>query len=81
MEYLSSLLNVTPNVAIIQVLLKYWDLEGSIFRFGECELTLTLKKIESLLQVLEKGHLMVYPSGETREQFCKFFRLKQDSMS
>ena len=67
MGYLSSLLNVTPNVAIIRALLEYWDLEGSVFRFGKCELTLTLKEIEGLLQVPGKGHLMVYPSGGTRE--------------
>ena len=29
--HLPSLLNITPNVAIIQALLEYWDPEGSVF--------------------------------------------------
>ena len=65
--YLPSLLNVTPNVAIIRILLKYWDLEGSVFRFGKCELTQTLEEIEGLLQVPGKSHSMVYPSDGARE--------------
>ena len=49
--HLPNLLNMTPNVAIIQVLLEYWDPEDAIFQFGECELTLTLEEIEGLLPV------------------------------
>ena len=79
--YLPSLLNVSPNVAIIQTLLKYWDPEGSVFRFEECELTLTLKEIEGLLQVPEKGHPMVYSTSGMREQFCRFLGLGQNSIN
>ncbi|XP_027102319.2 uncharacterized protein [Coffea arabica] len=79
--HLPSLLNITPNVAIVQALLEFWDPDSSVFRFGECELTLTLEEIEGLLQVPGKGHPMVYPMNGTREQFCKFLGLKQFSMS
>ena len=44
--HLPSLLNITPNVAIVQALLEFWDPDGSVFRFGECELTPTLEEIE-----------------------------------
>nr|XP_027120694.1 uncharacterized protein LOC113737707 [Coffea arabica] len=80
MGHLPNLLNITPNTAIIQALLEYWDPNGSIFRFRECELTPTLEEIEGLLQMTGKGSPMVYPTNGTREQFCKFLGLKQDSM-
>ena len=80
MGHLTSLLDGTPNVAIIQALLEYWDPESSLFRFNGCELTLTLEEIEGLLQMLGKGHPMVYPTNGTREQFYRFLGLKQNSM-
>ncbi|XP_027083585.1 uncharacterized protein [Coffea arabica] len=79
--HLSSLLNITPNVAIIRALLEFWDPDGSVFSFGECELTPTLEEIEGFLQVPGKGHPMVFPTNGTREQFCRFLGLKQFCMN
>ncbi|XP_071933794.1 uncharacterized protein [Coffea arabica] len=79
--HLPSLLNIAPNMAIIEALLEFWDPRGSVFRFGECELTLTLEEIEGLLQMPGKGSPMVYPTNGTREQFCKFLGLGRASMN
>nr|XP_027067908.1 uncharacterized protein LOC113693571 [Coffea arabica] len=78
--HLPSLVDITPNVAAIQALINYWDPDASVFRFGMCELTPTLEELEGLLQVPGKGSPMIYPSGGTKEQFCRFLGLRNNSL-
>ena len=77
--HLPSHLDIIPNTAVICALLRYWDPEYSVFRFGECELTLTLEEAEGLLRAPGKGHSVLYPSNGTRQQFFKFLGLRENS--
>ncbi|XP_071933092.1 uncharacterized protein [Coffea arabica] len=78
--HLPSLVDIIPNVSVIQALINYWDPDVSVFRFGMCELTPTIEELEGLLQMPGKGSPMVYPSGGTREQFCRFLGLRSNSL-
>ncbi|XP_071909673.1 uncharacterized protein [Coffea arabica] len=78
--HLPSLVDIIPNVSAIQALIDYWDPDASVFRFGMCELTPTLEELEGLLQVSRKDSPMIYLSRGTREQFCRFLGLRNNSL-
>ena len=72
---LADLGDIPVDKALIDALVHMWDRKASVFRFGNCELTLTLEEIAGLLGIPLKDRGALIPSMGNRRTFCALLGL------
>ncbi|OIT19843.1 hypothetical protein A4A49_53030 [Nicotiana attenuata] len=75
---LTSLLDITPRLDLVEAMLTYWDQQNLVFRFEECEITPTLAEMAGLTRLSYIGRDMILPRDRSRTRFLSDLGLKDN---